>query len=34
MIRQNTLRYRGHVLRKQEDDWVKKYINYEQEVCR
>ena len=29
VLQQNRLRWYGHVLRKEDDDWVKKCIEYE-----
>jgi len=34
ILQQNRLRWYGHVLRKEEDDWVKKCIQYEVEGPR
>jgi len=32
VLQQNRLRWYGHVLRKEDNDWVKKCIEYEVEV--
>ena len=32
VLQQNRLRWYGHVLRKDDDDWVKKCMEYEVEV--
>ena len=29
VLQKNRLRWYGHVLRKEDNDWVKKYIDYE-----
>jgi len=29
VLQQNRLRLYGHVLQKEDDDWVKKYMEYE-----
>jgi len=34
VLQQNRLRWYGHVLRKEDDDWVKKYMEYEVEGPR
>jgi len=34
VLQQNRLRWYGHVLRKDDDDWVKKYMEYEVEGPR
>jgi len=34
ILQQNRLRWYGHVLRKDDDDWVKKYMEYEVEGPR
>ena len=34
ILQQNRLRWYGHVLRKDDDDWVKKCIEYEVEGSR
>jgi len=34
VLQQNRLRWYGHVLRKEDDDWVKKCMEYEVEVPR
>jgi len=34
MLQQNRLRWHGHVLRKDDDDWVKKCMEYETEGSR
>ena len=34
MLKQNRLRWLGHVLRKDDDDWVKKSMSYEVEGVR
>ena len=33
-LQQNRLRWYGHVLRKEDDDWVKKWMEYEAEGPR
>jgi len=34
IVQQNRLRWYGHVLRKEGNDWVKKYMEYEVEGSR
>jgi len=34
ILQQNRLRWYGHVLRKEDTDWVKKYMEYEVESTR
>jgi len=34
ILQQNRLRWYGHVLRKDDDDWVKKCMEYEAEGSR
>ena len=34
VLQQNRLRWYGHVLRKEDNDWVKKYMAYEVEGAR
>jgi len=34
VLQQNRLRWYGHVLRKEDNDWVKKYMEYEMEGAR
>ena len=34
VLQQNRLRWCGHVLRKEDDDWVKKYMEYKVEGPR
>jgi len=34
VLQQNRLRWYGHVLRKEDTDWVKKYMKYEVEGSR
>jgi len=34
VLQQNRLRWYGHVLRKDDDDWVKKCMDYEVEGSR
>ena len=34
ILQQNRLRWYGHVLRKEDTDWVKKCMEYEVEGCR
>jgi len=34
VLQQNRLRWYGHVLRKEDDDWVKKYMEYKVEGPR
>jgi len=34
VLQQNRLRWYGHVLRKEDDDWVKKCMEYEVEGSR
>jgi len=34
VLQQNRLRWYGHVLRKEGDDWVKKYMEYEVDCPR
>ena len=34
VLQQNMLQWYGHVLRKEDTDWVKKFTEYEVEGCR
>jgi len=34
LLQQNSLRWYGHVLRKQDNSWMKKYMMYEVEGAR